>query len=187
MRKKPKLINEKVRVIKDKKYFNSPLDEKNKPYWIPVVVKDKSYLLGFINAYHFFTDLHALPSHDMEIALSSDRFNDILTDGTRMHNLTRVQLKTKLKELYFASKGEDHPENKGNILEHYYMSFSCAKCGMFYAFKNEDEIPEDDFKCVTCDNTLISYIHENDEYFNFDGDAGDVDKIVEEINKEKGD
>ena len=186
MRKKPELLRDKVKIIKGKKYFNTPLDENNKPYWIPIVVKDKSYLLGFINAYHFICDVRGYEGDkiELEMALGSDRFNDVLTDGSRIKNLNREQLKKKIKKIYFDNETNNHPENSEGILNQYYLSFSC-NCGMFFAFKEENEIPEEDFKCVTCGRTLISYVHENDDYFNFDGIVGDVDKIIEEINNER--
>lgn len=176
--------NNKVKIVENNKFFNTPLNEKGEPYWIPIVVKDKSYLLGFINSYRFITELYDIDIRDVQIAISSDRFNDVLTDGSRIHKLTREELKKKLKEMYFDKNKEIHPENDTNILEQYYLSVSCVSCGMFHGFKEEDEIPEDDFKCSLCGNTLISYVHEYDEYFDFDGDSGDVEKIVEEINKE---
>jgi len=181
MQEKP---NNKVRLYKKKKYFNSPLNKDNKPYWIPIVVRNKSFLLGFINAYHVINEMHDIEMNGMEVSLSSDRFNDILMDGSRMQNLTRSQLKNKLKEMYFKTHTTKHQENSGNILDEYYMSLNCINCGMFYGFHNETEVPENDFKCDVCDNVLISYINEDDDYFDFEGDIGDVDNIVEEINKE---
>jgi hypothetical protein len=179
-----KKINNKVRVVKNKKYFNAPLDDNKKPYWIPIVVKDKSYLLGFINAYHFLSGMHGFPTTDIEIALSSDRFNDVLIDGTRIQHLSRKQLKDKIRDMFFNEKIK-HPENADDILDEYYLSLSCTNCGMFYPFKTEDDVPDEDLKCNICDNTIISYVYENDDFFDFDGVTGDVDKIVDEINKEK--
>ena len=179
--------NNKVRLYKKKKYFNMPLDTNNKPYWIPIVVKDKSYLLGFINACQFISEMHEIETNEMEVALSSDRLNDVLMDGSRMQDLTRNQLKNKLKELYFKTHTYKHPENNVNVLEEYYLALSCVNCGMFVGFHTEHEVPEHDLKCDVCDNTLISYINEDDDYFDFEGDIGDVDNIVEEINKENED
>jgi len=184
MQKKSKLLNNKIKMINDKKYFNSPIDKEGNPYWIPIVIRNKDYLLGFINAYHFISDLHIIDINDMEIALSSDRFNDVLINGTRIQSLTRQQLKQTIKKLYFDTPKENHPENKENILNDYYLTINCVNCGMFYAFKNENEVPENDFVCSTCDRTLISYINESDDYFTFDGDSGDIDEIVSELNNE---
>jgi len=176
--------NNKVKIINNKKYFNAPLNKEGKLYWIPIVVKNKSYLLGFINAYHLVSEMYDISIQDMYIAISSDRFNDVLTDGSRIHNLTRKEFKTKLKKMYFSPNNEKHPENDSDILNQYFLSVSCVGCGMFYGFKEENDVPEKDLICDVCGNTLISYIHDDDDYFDFDGDAGDVEKIVEEINKE---
>jgi len=185
MKRSPKSTNNKVRIEKNKKYFNSPLDENNNPYWVPIVTKDKSYLLGFINAYRFVADLHGMPPSDLIIALSSDRFNDIMIDGSRIHKSTKKQLKEKFKKWYYDEDREsDHSENDENILDEYFLSISCPNCNMFYAFKNDKEIPDVDFKCATCGQTLISYTYESDDYFDFDGDASMVEEIVDEINKE---
>lgn len=179
-----KKLNDKVKIIDNKKLFNPPLNKDGKPYWIPIVVRDKSYLLGFINAYRFIEKMCEIEIQDVDIVTSSDRFNDILTDGTRIHTLTREKLKLKLKELFFKSHEEKHPENNTTALEQYYLYVSCVNCGMFYGFKKEHDVPEHDLKCDVCDNVLISYINESDDYFDFDGDPGDIETIVEEINKE---
>jgi len=187
MQKKSENLNTKVKVIKDKKYFNAPVNSDGNPYWIPIVVKNKSYLLGFINSYQFISDIYDISVKDIEIAISSDRLNDVLMDGTRIQTLTRKELKEKLKFLYFTEVKENHPENNTNILNQYYLSVSCVNCGMFYGFKNEAEVPEKDFTCDVCGNSLIMYVDEYDDYFSFDGNSGDVEKIVEEINKEQSD
>ena len=82
--------NDKVVVVGDKKYFKSPPDEEGKPYWIPIVVKDKSYLLGYMNAYMFISEVYEIDPNDLQVALSSVRFNDILIDGSRIENLTKT-------------------------------------------------------------------------------------------------
>lgn len=177
-------MNKKIKMLDGKKYLNAPVDSNNKPYWIPIVAKDKSYLLGFINAYHFLTGMHGIPSTDMEVALSSDRFNDVLLDGSRIQNLSRKELKVKIRELFFDDIG-NHPENSEDILDEYYLSLSCSNCGMFYPFKTDEDVPEEDYQCNVCGNTIILYIHENDDTFEYDGTIGDVDKIVDEIKNEK--
>ena len=56
---------------------------------------------------------------------------------------------------------------------------------MFFGFKMESDIPENDLYCDCCGNALIIYTEHYDEYFDFDGKAGEVDKILEEINEER--
>lgn len=184
MIEKIKKINNKIKMIKDKKYFNAPLNKEGREYWIPVVVKNKSYLLGFIEAFATISEIHDISISDTEIALSSDRFNDILMDGSRIQNLSRNQLKEKIKKIILSTK-EEHEENSEDILKDYLLSVSCPNCGMFYGFKTENEIPEKDFQCNICDNMVIIYTNVNDDYFDFDGKSGDIEQIVEEISKEE--
>lgn len=180
-----KKINNKIMTKGNKKYFNPPTDENNNPYWIPVVVKDKSYLLGFIEAFRIIHELSNPHKIELELTLSSDRFNDILMDGSRIQNLTREQLKDKIRNIMFPeTTPEDHTENSQEILKEYLLNVSCPKCGMFYGFKTEEEIPKTDFKCNICNRYVLMYTNKNDDYFDFYGQQGDIEEIVAELNNE---
>lgn len=176
-------MNDKVKIINDKKYFNAPLDENNKPYWIPIVIKNKDYLIGFMNAYDLVCDLHGFNRKEIDISLSSDRFNDILLDGTRMQTLSREELKKKLRILFYSHINATHQENSADVLSDDFLSVSCT-CGMYYSFKDENDIPLEDTKCTTCGKYILMYTNMNDSEFTFDGESGDINKIIKELNNE---
>jgi len=175
----------KIKMVNNKKYFNTPLDENGKPYWIPIVVKNKDFLLGFIEAYNVASASFGIPIEDMELLLSSDRLNDVLMDGTRIGNITRAELKSKLKKfIYKPDKDENHPDNSAKILDEQILMIDCPNCGMFYSFKEEEDIPKKDTYCVTCGRAIIIYTNRTDNFFHYDGKQMDMEKVINEIHKE---
>ena len=172
--------SEKAIVENGKMYFNPPLDENKNPYWIPIVVKNRDYLLGYIHGYNFISEMTGTTLKEMHISISSDRFNDILSDGSRIQNLSRVELKEKIRNFYNNS---EHPDNADDILEDHLLSLSCS-CGIYYTFDGKDEIPEKDTCCSTCNKSIIEYTHRDDDCFEYDGEQGDVEAIIKELNDE---
>ena len=180
-----KKAHNKIKMINKKKYFNPPLTEKGQVYWIPIVVKNKDFLLGFIEAYNVASASFGIPIDDMELLMSSDRLNDVLMDGSRIREITRAELKQKLKDFIFKPEKDDkHPDNNAKILEDQLLMVDCPNCGMFYSFKEEQDIPKADTYCVTCGRAIIMYTNRDDSFFHYDGKQIDMEKVIAEIHKE---
>lgn len=170
--------------LKKLKIFKAPVDEKGKPYWVPIVVKNKEYLIGYLECYRTMCASHGLNPDDLIVALGSDRLNDILPDGSKIKNLTRIELKRKVKDMMMKPVRDDHPENQDDLYMDNALAMGCKNCGMFYLFKEHEEIPENDFACSCCSRELIIYTETYDDDFDYDGEEGQIEEIVSEIQKE---
>jgi hypothetical protein len=110
---------------------------------------------------------------EIDLLYGSERFNDILPDGTRVSDMTDSDI-----VLYIKNTNKDknkkladyilNEENDDNILDGYYLTVECT-CGLFHGFKNQKEIPDEDLKCGICGKTLILYTHRNDSDYIYDG------------------
>lgn len=162
--------------------YQPPLDEKGKPYWVPVVVKDKAYLVGYLDAFSYLLFVLDFPG-EIDLNLDSSRLNDVLDDGSRLGDLTTQQIENKLVEAANRmvpgdqkKKQKAHPDNKVGVLKPAYLEFDC-ECGMYYAFHNKHEIPEENFKCGVCSRVLIDYVGHSDDEYDFDGDEEKIAEI----------
>ena len=157
-------------------------------FWIPIVIKNRDTLIGFLEAFKNFCSFYDIPSSsDVNVIISSDRFNDILPDDSRMRNYTREGLKEKI--LVMIKKEEERGEHEGNsedILQDNLLNLDCSECGMFYPFTNSQMIPKENFCCENCGRQLILYTKKDADEIAFDGDEEIVEKIMDEINKDLG-
>lgn len=172
------------------KKFESPLDENNKPYWVPIVTKNLDNLKGFLHAYTMLAEIYDLPLEELNKMLSSDRFNDVLYDGSRVRDLSDVELKKKIQKMIFVPDRESHIENTGEIYTENILTVDCVNCGMHYGFDNANYLPEENFDCSCCNRRLIHYTNLDDDEFYYDGFTKDqINDIVTELHKDflKGD
>jgi len=174
--------------------YNPPLFE-GKPQWVPICVKDKTWLCGYISGIQMIESIIAesLEENGMEIdfrgldlCLDSSRFNDIMENGKRESECTPSEIK-KYYERIIEEKidiiKEQHPDN-GQVLENYFLEVECS-CGLgVYLFKTSKEVPEKQFRCSICGKVVIDYTDKNDEEFDYDGDASNRFKLIaEELSK----
>ena len=167
-----------------KQKIKPPTDEKGKAFWIPVVFKNKDTLIGFIEAFRSFAFYYDTPLSDIEMMLSSERFNDTLRTGDRMRDLTRFQVKEIVKKMISRPDRSEHVENDEQLYSENVLNIDCPKCGMFYSFKSFRDIPEENLKCQMCERTILFYSGLGDHEIEFDGDPELVDSLIEEIKKE---
>ena len=154
------------------KHYKNPIDQKiGKQYFVPCVIKNKYaliyYILGVNQCAHDVVkqmpDARYLQTNLM---LDSLRFNDILPDGKKIHNLTDADYDKMEAELEERSL-ETHPDNDTEVDEQFF-GLNCPNCGNHYVFNNPNEIPEKDFNCGLCDRVLIDYTNNDDweyEYY----------------------
>jgi hypothetical protein len=164
--------------------FELPRDEDGKLYWVPIVVRNKDYLLGFIDSYRLLASLYDIPLSELSRTVSSDRFNDVLYDGTRVKDLTKKQLKEKVKEMLLMPSRNEHIENHSGLYEENILTLDCPHCGMFYSFKNIKDIPEETSKCVTCGKVILLYTNTYDEDITYEGGKERIEEAVNDIHKD---
>jgi len=163
----------------------------NKDQWVPICVKDKTWLVGYISGIQMIKSIieNSLEENGMEIdfcgldlCLDSSRFNDLMENGKRESECTQNEIK-KYYERIIDKKidmiKEHHPDN-GKALEDYFLEVECS-CGLgIFLFKTPKEIPEKQFRCSVCGRVVIDYTNQNDEDFEYDGDASKRVKIIAE-------
>lgn len=151
----------------------------NKPYWIPIVCKNKDYLIGFLNGKLLveYTLIDVLKQfninfdfENLDLFLDSSRFNDVMEDGRREHELSDKEKKNLFIKI-FKNKINDISKNHIDDNTHYkdVLRIEC-KCGLgFYGWKEFKDIPSEQFRCSECDRVLIDYTENDDFNYEFDG------------------
>jgi len=158
--------------------YTSPL-KNSKPYWIPIVCKNKDYLVGYLNGVGLieftFTDVFKQLEIDfnfknLDLFLDSSRFNDVMEDGRREHEIDEDEKKQIFIDIFknkLDSISNNHIENNTNYDD--ILRIECP-CGFgYYAWKEFKDIPAEQFKCAECNRVLIDYTGNNDYNYEFDG------------------
>lgn len=172
--------------------YEAPLDENGKPYWVPVVVKNRDYLIGHIDSSLLSTDVSTLNPQIFKASLSSDRFNDILQNGKRAGKISKSELKEHIKELIINDDAVDglragsYSEFSSDALSEYFFDIECT-CGNYIAFNNALEIPSDNLSCDMCERIMLEYTGHDDDDYIYDGTYVDMVGVVNEIQDELDD
>ena len=174
--------------------YKPPVYE-NRPQWVPIVAKDKSWLVGYISGIQMIESLIMDALHDngieielkgLDLCLDSSRFNDVLENGKKESECTKEEI-IKYYQGMVEDKlnliRENHPDNDMKVFSDCFLEAECS-CGLgIYSFKNPEEMPEENLKCQICGRVIIDYTKQNDNEFEFDGDTSRVDTITKEIQK----
>jgi len=157
----------------------TPPEFKGNPQWVPIVVKNKDFLVGYISGLNLIQDLmlDALENSDIDVdlrgislCLDSSRFNDVLENGKRESECSDEEIQKYYKDMVEEKINmveEKHPDNTG--FENCFLEVECP-CGLgIYMFKTPDEVPEIPFKCQVCGRTVIDYTGYPDSSFKYDG------------------
>lgn len=136
--------------------------------FVPVVAKNKDFFVGYLKGNEnimsqIYTEDETLR---FQVRLDSLRFIDlIMLNGKpiRLSDYTEDELKNMFAT-EIDNRKQFHPENKKKS-ESLLFSISCPICDNYYAFKNEEEIPEQSFFCGLCDNLIIDYTGLDDSEF----------------------
>lgn len=154
----------------------------NKVYWIPIVVKNKDYLMGYIigsrTVENIIVDslnnagIMNLDNLDLDLCLDSSRFNDVLENDKRESELSKNEIKEYYEKLVlkkFNKFENSHPDNNINLFDDYFLTVECP-CNLgVYSFKTLEDIPDKRFKCIECGRILIDYTGHDDYEYEFDG------------------
>lgn len=143
------------------KRYNNPSDmTSGKKYFVPCVAKNKDALIYYVRGVNHcaISILKQMPDSATlrtDLELNSLRFNDILPDGKKIHELTKKDYDEMEKEIQ-EKLADKHPDNNVKVEEHF-LAISCPNCGNNYVFNDPDEIPEETFFCGLCERVLIDY------------------------------
>ena len=175
--------------MNDETKYIAPKGLDGKPYWVPVVVKSKDYLVGFIDSISVVKQIVDNVEFDALLStLASDRFNDVLPSGVRISDMNDVQFKEHIKQLILKDQEkiilrDKNKEFSNDILDDYFHAISCT-CGNFIGFKTPFDIPENDMDCDLCGKRLLEYTHKDDDEFIYDGSQRDMESVVVDIMNE---
>ena len=156
------------------------------PYYVPIVVKNKDYLIGYIRGLEtgkdIMSDVLSYMNIDtdfgsMDVVLDSSRFNDILENGKRESNMSDDELRDYFYELIEEITDKTNDDNsENNIVDDSVFHVECTCNIGYYAWNDYDTIPDETFKCVNCGKTLIHYTDNYCHSYEYDYDGGQSDK-----------
>ena len=169
--------------------YKAPKNKDGKEYFVPVVTKNKQFLVGYLTAFEYL--LYVLDfDGDVDLNLDSARFNDVIDDGKRISKMSKEEIREILESNAKAlsvdeqnKKQKEHPDNKKGVLKDSFLELNCH-CGMFYSFKDPAEVPESNFSCGVCERLLIQYTGKDDSAYEFDGDQERIREIEKEYDQE---
>ena len=149
-------------------------------YYVPVVVKSRDYLCGFIDNLNLLSDV---VSFDPSI-LDSSRFTEYLYDDQKRSEVTLEELKeitSRHKESFEVKENENEKSSEKD-----YFNVSCS-CGNFYSFKHPIELPEHNLKCGICEKLLVDYTGVDDYRYDYSGDVELMHAEFDEESEEDSD
>lgn len=171
-----------------------------KPQFVPFVVKNKDWLVGYVSGIKMIENLivDTLKDNGIEIdlrgidlCLDSSRFNDIMENGKRESNCSEEEIRKYYKEIIenkLCSIQDSHPDNTEEIFCGNFLKVECT-CGLgIYFFKESIDVPDEQFRCQNCGRVIIDYSGHDDEEYDYDGNLKTrMDIINDELSKNNGD
>jgi len=161
--------------------YISPKDEHGNPYYVPIVAKNKDFLIGYLKGLETAKDIieEVMESIDIkvdlgpvEIVLDSTRFNDLLENGKRESEMTDDELKSyfyDIMEEISTKLTETNSEN--GVFDNTVLKVECS-CGFeFKSWEDLEDVPETNFLCRNCGKILIHYTNVNEYEYEYDEGA----------------
>lgn len=169
------------------KFYKAPKDEKGNPLWVPIVIKNRDQLIGFIDGVNMTASIYNIDRESMFYTLSSERFNDTIQDGTKLRNMSNTEFLNHAKDViengYYRLSAKESRDNSGTSLNDFCLTLECA-CGNFIGFKDYDKIPNEDMNCDICGRKVIQYTNDEDDCYVYDGVPGrGNESLLELINE----
>lgn len=145
-----------------------------KEYYVPVVVKNRDYLIGFFDAVSSFAGIFEIDYS----SLDSMRLTDVLPNGQRRRHLTEQEILDVLSECDAKNNIKEHEvtEKTSDVIEIDipFLEVNCS-CGNYVSYNHPNELPKTTRVCELCGKIMIDYTgHDQDEY-EYDGD---IDKMM---------
>lgn len=167
---------------------------KNKLQWVPIVAKNKDWLVGYICGIQMMEDLvlESLKENGVEVdlrgielCLDSSRFNDVMYNGKRESECTAEEIKEyyrKIIEEKFDILSSEHPDNDVDVFEDCFLEVECVCELGVYTFKSPKDVPDKPLKCQVCGRTIIDYTEHDDEEYDYDGKVNNkTNEMIEEL------
>lgn len=155
------------------KFYKAPKDLTGNLLWVPIVVKNKDQLIGFIEGINMTASIYSIDRESMFYTLSSERFNDVIRDGTRLRDMTNSQFIQHAKSI--IDEGFDRINAleavDGGDLDDFCLTVQCS-CGNFIGYKDYAKIPNVNTLCDVCEKTIIQYTNDEDDCYVYDGVPG---------------
>lgn len=157
------------------KFYKSPKDKDGNSIWVPIVIKNKDQLIGFIDGVNMTASVYNIDRESMFYTLSSERFNDTLPNGQKMRNMSESEFinhaKSVIENGYDRLSALEAHDNAGTTLDDFCLTLQCS-CGNWIGFKDYDKIPNEDMCCDVCGCKVIQYTNDEDDYYVYDGIPG---------------
>lgn len=161
----------------------------SRDYFVPIVVKNRDYLVGFLNA----LDAFSLGSSkiDMVLSESSAKFNDILPGGLRRRHISIEDQIGIMIDYRMKMSAIEDPETleERELEEDKFLEINC-ECGNYVSFDSAEDIPHTSLKCDICGKHLIDYTNRNDTDYVYDGNIElhlDFTDVLEMFMEDDGD
>jgi hypothetical protein len=147
--------------------YDAPKDIDGHPYYVPVVTKNRDYLMGYISGLDTAKDMikDVLASINInvdlgaiDVLLDSTRFNDILENGRYESEMTDKEKKDYIFDIVEeVTEKLKHSSTENNVLDDAKLRVECS-CGLgFYFWDEVTDIPKSNFSCHNCGKILIHY------------------------------
>ncbi len=164
-------------------FYKSPNNDTGE-YWVPIVVKNKDYLIGYLHGFELIKDIigGTLKSMKMQVnlgsmnlCLDSSRFNDIMNNDKHETSMSKDELKSFYEEVVqneLIKEKEQHPDNYKNGSTSV-LDIDCP-CGLgFYSWDHVQDVPDESFHCKICGRKLIDYTEHYDYEYEYHNGKGD--------------
>lgn len=168
----------------NKQKLEMPLDENGKPYWIPIVFKNRDALIGYASATHDMISIFNL-NYDGSVSdvMGSDKFTDVTKTGQRLSEMSEAEVKKHIENQITNELDRlNYMDETGQsgLFNEYFLTCDCT-CGNFIAFKEPADIPHDNMACDLCGKLIILYTGVDDDSIEYDGDVRDYVKLTQEV------
>jgi hypothetical protein len=176
-------------------HYKPPTNDNGVEQWVPIVVKNRDYLVGYISGLKLIEELVLdslrengvdIDLRGIDLCLDSSRFNNILENDKREDNCSEIEFReyyTRIVEQKMDKIMEYHPDND-DVFD-CFLEVECS-CGLgIYTFKDPKDVPNKSFSCQICGRTIIDYTNQNDGEFEYDGEhLKNKNKIIEKVLKQ---
>jgi ribosomal protein S27E len=161
-----------------RKYVYVPKTRKReKPYFVPIVAKNKDELIGYLKGFYDFQEMvikygsEEIPIDFITLRplLNSTRFNDVLPNGKMLSVMSeREKDDYAFKEAQKNINRLKYDDNDINILNsEFVLDIECPHCDNYIAFRYFDDIPKKKMKCPECGKILLDYTHVDDDKIDY--------------------
>ena len=165
------------------KFYEPPKDTSGNQLWVPLVIKNKDTLLGFLWGINLCSTLYDIDREALFGSLSSSRYNDITKSGKRLRTMTNSEFEkyaeSLLQDGFDRCEAMNAKDGDACDLNDYVLTLTCS-CGNFVGYNTEESIPDKDTFCDVCGNKIIHYTKSN-KVMIYDGISGRNNEAISSL------